>query len=530
MEIQEELLLKTELNENYMKLLDCTLRDGGYYTNWDFEKNTVRTYIEAFNQLPVDYLEVGYRSNPMTSYLGEYFYCPVPVLKELKAASDKKLAIILNEKDVRAEHANALLEPIQGLVDMVRMAIDPKNFERAVGLAAEVKKLGFEVSFNVMYMSTWAGEKKFLELIPKSDGVADIFYMVDSFGGVYPEDVRETIKLVRSKVDIPLGFHGHNNMELALINTLTAIEEGCEMVDATVTGMGRGAGNLRTELLLTVLNAQGKLDFDFNALSKVVDPFAELQEHYGWGPSLPYIVSGANSIPQKKVMEWVSKRYYSFNSIIRALDNESRGIDDNERLPVITFNEQKSYKKALIVGGGPSAVEHTDAIDQFLIQNPDIVVIHASSRNATCFTKVPNDQYFCLVGNEGYRLESVFGDASKANGVCILPPFPRKMGTYIPTKLKEKAYELKDVSFTDKLKDTHTSLAIETAIELGAAILYIVGYDGYSGKAMGSKEQELYTENEYLFSKAVQSGRKLISLTATTYEQPVHDSVFAHID
>ncbi|MCH8567427.1 MAG: aldolase catalytic domain-containing protein [Balneolales bacterium] len=512
-----------------MKLLDCTLRDGGYYTNWDFSKEIVQTYLEAFNNLPAEYLEVGYRSNPMKGYLGEYFYCPVPVLQQMKSVSNKKLVIILNEKDVRAEHAKPLLEPILGLVDMVRIAIDPQNLLRAIGLAAEVKKLGFEVGFNVMYMSTWADQKDFLDAIPQAAGVADIFYMVDSFGGVYPQDVKDTVALVREKVDIPLGFHGHNNMELGLINTLTAIEEGCVMVDATITGMGRGAGNLKTELLLTVLNAQGKLDFDFNSLSKVVDAFTDLQNHYGWGTNLPYMVSGANSLPQKNVMEWVSKRYYSFNSIIRALDNESRGVDDNERLPVIDFSKEKKYSAALIVGGGPSAAEHTDAIDDYLMKHPDVVVIHASSRNATCFTKVPNDQYFCLVGNEGYRLESVFGDASKAKGLCILPPFPRKMGTYIPSKLKDRAFELKEVNFTDRLKDTHTSLAIETARELGVEKAYIVGYDGYAGKAMGSKEQELYSENEYLFTKAIESGLRLISLTATTYTQPESESVFAFI-
>lgn len=512
-----------------MKFLDCTLRDGGYYTNWDFSKETVKTYFEAFNHLPVEYLEVGYRSKPMKGYLGEYFYCPVPVLQQIKSITNKKLVIILNEKDVRAEDAEPLLAPIIGLVDMVRIAIDPKNFGRAISLAAEIKKLGFEVGFNVMYMSAWAGQKEFLEQLPLAADVADIFYMVDSFGGVYPQDVRDIIALVRSKVDIPLGFHGHNNMELGLINTLTAIEEGCEMVDATITGMGRGAGNLKTELLLTVLNAQGKLDFDFNALSKVVDEFTTLQEHYGWGTNLPYMVSGANSLPQKNVMEWVSKRYYSFNSIIRALDNESKGIDDNERLPLMEFTVDKKYMGALIVGGGPSAVANSEAIDAYLMQNPGMAVIHASSRNAMCFTNVPNDQYFCLVGNEGYRLEHVFGDASKAKGVCILPPFPRKMGTYIPSKLKDRAFELEAVDFTDKLKDTHTSLAIETARAFGIETVYLVGYDGYAGTSMGTKEQELYAENEYLFQKAEASGMKLISLTATTYTVLFSDSVFAHI-
>jgi 4-hydroxy 2-oxovalerate aldolase len=512
-----------------MKILDCTIRDGGYYTNWDFDQDIVKTYLESFNHLPVEYLEVGYRSEAMEDYLGEYFYCPVETLQRIKNLSNKKLVIILNEKDVRSTDAETLLSPIIGLVTMVRMAIDPKNFERALSLAAEVKRLGFEVAFNVMYMSTWADEKEFLELIPQVDKVADYFYMVDSFGGVYPQDVKDTIALVRSKTNVKLGFHGHNNLEMALANTLTAIDEGIDIVDATVTGMGRGAGNLKTELLLTVLNAKGLLDFPYNELSKTVDDFTKLQQHYEWGANLPYMVSGANSLPQKQVMEWVSKRYYSFNSIIRALNNQSQGKVDNTKLPELDFGKEKTYVGALIVGGGPSVVKHSDAIDQFLIKNPGIVVIHASSRNAMSFTTVPNDQYFCLVGNEGHRLEEVFGDVSNVKGTCILPPYPRKMGTYIPKKLENQAFELKDVSFTDQLKDTHTALAIETARVMFINKLYIVGYDGYGDEAMGKKEQELFAENELLFNKAQQAGLELISLTSTSYSKLKKDSIFARL-
>jgi 4-hydroxy 2-oxovalerate aldolase len=512
-----------------MKILDCTIRDGGYYTNWDFDQDIVKTYLESFNQLPVEYLEVGYRSEAMGDYLGEYFYCPVETLQRLKSISQKKLVIILNEKDVRAVDAESLLSPIIGLVTMVRMAIDPKNFKRALSLAAEVKRLGFEVAFNVMYMSTWAEEKEFLELIPQVDEVADYFYMVDSFGGVYPQDVKDTIALVRSKTKVKLGFHGHNNLEMALANTLTAIDEGIDIVDATVTGMGRGAGNLKTELLLTVLNAKGLLDFPYNELSKTVDDFTKLQQHYEWGTNLPYMVSGANSLPQKQVMEWVSKRYYSFNSIIRALNNQSQGKVDNTKLPELDFGKEKTYAGALIVGGGPSATSHTQAIDRFLVNNPNIIVIHASSKNALSFENVPNDQYFCLVGNEGHRLEEVF-QGSNIKGKCILPPYPREMGTYVPKSLTDNAFELGSVEFTDLYRDSHTALALQSILALKIEKVFMTGYDGYSGNHIGEKEQELFLENQHLFSKIKGHFKiQLVSLTPTKYTELNGDSVYSKI-
>ncbi len=508
-----------------MKILDCTLRDGGYYTNWDFEKEIANTYFESFNNLPVEYLEIGYRSNPLKGYLGEYFYCPDYVLQHAKAISNKKLVIILNEKDVRVEHLENLLRPCVGLIDMVRIAIDPQQLKRAIGLAEGIKKMGFEVGFNVMYMSTWSTQKEFLNEIPLVNDVTDYFYMVDSFGGVYPEDVKATFDLVRSKTNVKIGFHGHNNMELGLINTLTAIECGADMVDVTITGMGRGAGNLKTELLLTALNAKGKLDFDFNPLSKVVDTFSKLQEEHQWGTNLPYMVSGANSLPQKDVMEWVGKRYYSFNSIIRALNNQSKGIEDNYQLPKFDFTKATT-ENVIIIGGGPSVVKQAEAINTFIAKNKNCTIIYASSKNASSIDAKLLEHFYCLVGNEGHRLEDVF-QGKFEGGKCILPPFPRKMGTYIPQSFQENAFELEEVNFSNKFQDSHTALALQTAINLGAKKAYFIGYDGYSGSAISQKEQELFLENQFLFDKAMSKGLACVSLTPTTYGNLAQESIFA---
>jgi 4-hydroxy 2-oxovalerate aldolase len=515
--------------DTQLKLLDCTLRDGGYYTEWDFSNEVVTTYFQSFNNLPVEYLEIGYRSNPMKEYLGEFFYCPIYVLEQAKQLSNKKLVVILNEKDVRPEHVNNLLSPCKGLVQMVRIALDPEYLSRALKLAEAIKKLGFEVGFNVMYMSKWKQYKGFLDEIKFVEPVADYFYMVDSYGGVYPEDVKETIYMVKERTNCKVGFHGHNNLELAMINSLTAVEHGASIIDATVTGMGRGAGNLKTELLLTALNSKYNLPVDFNALSNVVDVFSKLQQHYEWGTNLPYMVSGANSLPQKDVMEWVTRRFYSFNSIIRALNNQREKIQDNQKLPV--FNPTKNYKRAVIVGGGPNAKLHKQAVKQFLSkQTSDTCVIHASSKNAANYEDLSIDQYFCLVGNEGHRLEHVFKTLSHFKGQCVLPPFPRKMGTYIPDAVMNKSFELPGIDFSDKLKDSHTALALQTAINLRAQEIFLVGYDGYQENTITQLEKNLSDENEFLF-KAFGAHTKtpLTSLTPTNYKDLMVTSVYAYL-
>jgi len=510
-----------------IQILDCTLRDGGYYTNWDFNDSLVDTYLESCNHLPIDFIEIGYRSPAKQGYLGKYFYLPIYLIQEIKTKTSKKLVLILNEKDVSPEMVNDLLVNCVGLIDMVRMAVSPNRLQEAIELAREVRSLGFTVAFNVMYMSTWDKVDGFFNVLPQLNGLVDYFYLVDSYGGVYPNEVKETVLKVKSVLEARIGFHGHNNLELGLINTLAAIEAGAEIVDSTFTGMGRGAGNLKTELLLTSLSSKYSIATDFNALSNVVAAFEDLQREYGWGTNLPYMVSGANSLPQKDVMEWVTKRFYSVNSILRALNNQSEGLEDNRKLEI--YQPANDCREVLIVGGGRSVEAHKKAILQWIAGRDGLCIIHSSSKNARIFMGLSIDQIFCLVGNEGHRLEDQTHRTFDFVTNCVLPPYPRKMGTYIPESLEKKSTELGSITFSDVVYDSHTVLALQTAIELKASSVFVIGYDGYSGNSVSQNEIELSIENESLFSDFTKACCPLIALTPSLYKNLQPDSVYSRL-
>ncbi len=508
-----------------MKILDCTLRDGGYYTQWDFSDEVVTTYLQSINELPVDYIEVGYRNLPEKEYLGKYAYTPVSTAKWLRSKCRKKIALMLNEKSVRVEHLDELLTPIAGLADMIRLAVDPKNFCRAVGLARAIKARGFEIGFNVMYMSKWQDMPEFLEHLSEANEVATVFCMVDSYGGVMPEDVIKITRLVKEQLSCPIGFHGHNNLHMALANALTAVAHGVEFIDATVCGMGRGAGNLELELLLSVLSRNGVL-VDFNILSDVVAAFSPLQKQYGWGATLPYMISGANSLPQKQVMDWISNRTYTFNSIVRALNNQTAGIKDNAKYSVL--NGQKA-KEVLVLGGGVSIPLHAQALRQYLEEHPETVVIFASARRVADLEGLSNPCYYCLVGSEAKRLQANIADYARER-VCVLPPYPRQMGSEVPDLPHTRVYELKEISFTDEYTDACTAVALQLAIDLSAETIYISGYDGYVGGVLSEKERTLSRENIALFDNfKAHTGRKLIALTPTLYAALEKQSIYQHI-
>ena len=134
-----------------------------------------------------------------------------------------------------------------------------------------------------------------------------------------------------------------------------------------------------------------------------------------------------------------------------------------------------------------------------------------------------------MAGNEGNRLAHTFSGFDQFEHTCLLPAYPRKMGTYVPEKVQHNTFELQEVQFTQLVKDSHTALALQTAIQNGATTIYIAGYDGYLNNQAGTKEQELLIENEALFLDAAHFGLDLYSLTPTQYTSLKPDSVFAKL-
>ena len=125
-------------------------------------------------------------------------------------------------------------------------------------------------------------------------------------------------------------------------------------------------------------------------------------------------------------------------------------------------------------------------------------------------------------------MEKVFNDLGDFNGICVLPPYPRKMGTYVPSSVQEKSFELESISFTQQHRDSHTALALQTALLLGSRKIYVIGYDGYQDVPVLEKERALTNENEYLFSMFSQKEElEVYTLTASNYKSLVDKPLYS---
>ena len=280
-------------------------------------------------------------------------------------------------------------------------------------------------------------------------------------------------------------------------------------------------------MLLTYLNAHEGLKVDFNILGDVVSAFAPLLEKHQWGTNLPYMLAGANCIPQKEVMDWVTNRVYSFNSIVRALDNRKNKTVDNAQFPQLEVKQK--FDKVLVIGGGNNAIEHKEAVKEFIAREQNIAVVFATARNAKAYLDIKVPVYYTLVGNEGRRLTANVG-ADRFNGTCVLPPYPRAMGTEVPVYAEERTVELASVDFTSQFKDSVTTIALQLAMALTDGDIFVIGYDGYPGNVLSEKEVALTYENKTIFQAFKEvNGAQLKSLTPSLYKELEVVSVYQYI-
>lgn len=235
-------------------LLDCTLRDGGSTIGFDFPWEIISRVVEYLDAGGVDFVELGYRSGSgsvtvdhpgPTFHVDDEFLGCLPRKRRIAYTLMIIAAVAKTEDLTFAKQAN---------IDLVRVAAYPHNLQQAFVFLNRAAELGLTCSLNIMASSyVTAQELALLGKQGKDEG-AKVIYFADSFGYFLPCDVSDRVERLKGELGIPVGFHAHNNLGCATANTLAAIESGAEFIDASLCGMGRGAGNTQTELWSIVSN------------------------------------------------------------------------------------------------------------------------------------------------------------------------------------------------------------------------------------------------------------------------------------
>lgn len=280
-----------------IKVLDCTIRDGGLINNYQFSQDFLNAIYRAACEAHVDIFEIGKKlceSNEFTrEKYGKWNFCDEDDIKQVVQSYEcENPPLIAVMFDVGRVDVSTLLPADQSVIGMVRTACYVVDIDKGLDLAKRSKDLGYETTINIMASSA-AIESELIEALQQVNKTpeVDYLYLVDSFGAFYSEQVTSYLKLYREHApDKELGFHAHNNQQLAFANTQQAIIDGVNLLDATVNGIGRGAGNCNLELLVSFLKNP---KFDVRPIYKVIqEHMIPLRREIEWGYNDIYGISG----------------------------------------------------------------------------------------------------------------------------------------------------------------------------------------------------------------------------------------------
>mgnify|MGYP000922589377 CR=1 FL=1 len=242
-----------------IKVLDCTLRDGGLVNNFRFTDEFVKALYQANVQAGVDYMEFGYKASKdifKVEDFGKWKFCDEEAIREIVGNNETDLKIAVMTDVGRTDYKKDIIDRKDSVIDLVRTATYIHQIPSAIEMIEDAKNKGYETSANLMAVSK-VNDKDLengLELLANS--CVDVIYLVDSFGAFYPEQIRRLADIylnIAAKTGKKIGIHAHNNQNLAFANTIEGLTAGISYLDATVCGMGRGAGNCFMESLLAFL-------------------------------------------------------------------------------------------------------------------------------------------------------------------------------------------------------------------------------------------------------------------------------------
>lgn len=485
---------------NKIQVLDCTLRDGGYCNKCRFGFENEKKIVHGLVAANVDIIECGFLMNTV-----EYdedvtrFTSLDEVAKIIPKDKEGKTFVMLT--DYGKYRPEDLPEYDGASVDGLRVAFHKKDRVVALEECKEIKNKGYKVFVQAMVSLSYADEE-FLDLIRRVNELEPYaFYIVDSFGMMKRKDLTRLFYLVEHNLNekIKIGFHSHNNMQLAYSNAQSLVDLHSDrelIIDSSVYGMGRGAGNLNTELFVQYLNDNADGNYDIKPLLSIIDEILnEFYQRNYWGYSLPNYLSAAHNAHPNYAGYLDDKKTLTvenMNEIFDMMDEDKKVSYDKDYIEQLylrymaTGKSQEEHKAEmqekikgktiLLIAPGKSSIEEKQKIATFI--DEDVVTISVNYNYP-----LVNTDYIFLSNLRRFReLET------SSRKKCIVTSNIPADNVYIQTKYRDLLCDIEAV------KDNAGLMAIKYFAQMGAKKIYLAGFDGYS-----HDEKENYGESTMAF-------------------------------
>ena len=496
------------MKKNIPIILDCTIRDGGYYNAWDFDIDLVKKMVINLRDSGVNVIELGYKSNITSQWNGLFKYCQEQYLDFLHGYDEVEYAFMLDVKEFisQGKICYSLLDPLvvpkhKSIFSWCRLAFSYEEITYVKDLVQYIHDAGYKVCVNLMGVSLLEKDERHdcFQKISSSD--PDVFYFADSFGSMYPDDITRLVTEIRHQYDGTLGLHAHDNQGMAFANALSALKNGVTYIDSTITGMGRGAGNLATEQF--ILWASEHLDGDkyqANELLSIIEEyFGPEKSRCGWGHNYVYMLSGLKNIHPSYCMNISEGNKFSTSQISHILDtipidkkkrfskssldmavNKNIIEDDDGKEQKFTLFDITKWKattdECLIIAPGQGVMRYKNAVKKFY-REKTLQILECN------YTNILEDEAerLLVVFNE-MRLKETLDTklpphATIVTGVRSLPvPHQKKKVFHFPYELGPLDISPEELQIPDYEAGEYT---ISLAILLGYKRIYLAGFSGY---------------------------------------------------
>ncbi len=307
-----------------IKVLDCTIRDGGLMNDHKFSDEVVRAVYDTCLAAGIDYMELGYKNSKKQfpkEQFGPWKHCDEEDMRRVVGDNPTELKLCAMADAEKSDYKEDIIPADESVLDLIRVATYIHQVPVAVDMINHAHENGYEVNVNVMAISTVheSDLDEGLEILAKTP--VSTIYLVDSFGAFYSEEIQALTKKylkVCEDAGKQVGIHAHNNQQLAYANTIEAIVLGANRLDATLAGLGRGAGNCAMELLIGFLkNPSYRLRPILECLENHIEP---LRESMHWGFDLPYLITGLLNQHPRSAMGLLDKPKQDRESIVEFYD------------------------------------------------------------------------------------------------------------------------------------------------------------------------------------------------------------------
>lgn len=482
-------------------MLDCTLRDGGYCNQWNFGYDNIKRILSGLYESDIDIIECGFLTNK------DYYDKDITKFTSVEEIADmlpleRKNSLFVAMMNFGEYDINELPDYDGSSIDGIRVAFHKKDCSEALKLCKKIKEKGYKVFIQAMVSLSYSDEE-FLDLISRTNEIEPYaFYIVDSFGMMKKKNLIRLFYMVEHnlKENIWIGFHSHNNMQLAYSNAQSLVDVQTNrnlIIDASVYGMGRGAGNLNTELFVEYLNENTGTSYLLKPLLAIIDEILnEFYQRNSWGYSLPNYLSAVNNIhpnyasylDDKKTLTVENmneiftmmsddKRYVFDKTYIEELyiDFMTKGTDDTKCLNEL--REKLKGKRILLIAPGKSSSVERDKIVNFSFQE-DVVTI--SVNFDYIYTRT---DYIFLSNLRRFRELD-----SSLRKKCIVTSNINTDDVF----LKAKYLDL--LNDEETVRDNAGLLAIRFFMDFDVKSIHLAGFDGYSHDVNSN-----YAENNLSF-------------------------------